>query len=1108
MKKLLSVLFLLSFTLAAVYAQNIQIKGTVVSGTDNEPLPGVNVVVKGNTSTGTITDFNGTFTLSAPADAILSISYIGFKSQEIAVKGHKDIKIVLQEDSETLDEVVVVGYGVQKKSVVTASIAKVSADDLASTAPVRMDNALKGLASGVTVTSSSGQPGAAAQIRVRGVGTIRTENGAADPLYIVDGMPLEGGLDYLNPNDIASIEVLKDAASGAVYGARAANGVILVTTKTGKIGKTKVTYDFSYGWQSAWKKRDVLNASEYALMINEGAINAGIAPKFSDPYSYGQGTNWQDEVFNNNAPMMNHQVSVSGASEKVNYLFSLGFYTQDGIVGGNFDRSNYERLTLRSNTQYTLFDESKERNWLNSVSGASEKVNYLFSLGFYTQDGIVGGNFDRSNYERLTLRSNTQYTLFDESKERNWLNSLKVTSNLSYARIKSTNFDDNSTWGTPLGSVLALSPILNVYDETEEAIKAQFDKYGTTAEYTPVYDPRNGKLFSIPGEFGEMSNPIAKLSLPGDKHWSHKFVANFSAELQLWDNLKFKTSYGADLSFWGYDGYRPLYYLRSGESSTQSSAYSRKEDGTVWQLENVLMYDKSIDKHSFSVLLGQSAKKSSGSYLYGSRNNITNYSRPYIDASTGLAANADRDAAGAPSVDATLASIFARASYNYDERYMLQVTVRRDGSSRFGPNNHYAVFPSFSLGWNLTNEKFMNKRPNWLTTTKIRLSWGKNGNENIGNFKYTVLTSPGNNAIFGSSENVINGVKASGLANPDLKWEESEQLDFGLDFGFFNNALTFTADYYKKKTNGMLMEMNIPFYVGEAKPIGNVGKMENSGIELEAAYKFRVSDWNFRVSANASYLKNKLIEYGNESGWENLDSFQGTGDISRAENGKPFPFFYGYKTAGIFQNTDEVKAYKNDKGELLQPTAVPGDVRFVDVDGNGIIDANDRTDIGKGMPDWTFGFNLGVSWKNFDLNMMWQGTAGNDIYDATRRTDIATSNLPSWMLNRWTGEGTSNRIPRFVQGDNVNWQSSDLYVYDGSYLRLKNIQLGYTLPAALTQKVFISSLRFYVAAENLFTFTKYHGFDPEISSGGTSLGIDYGVYPQARVWTIGASLSF
>lgn len=322
MKKLLSVLFLLSFTLASVYAQDIQVKGTVISGADNEPLPGVNVVVKGNATTGTITGIDGEFALSVPSDAILSISYIGFKSLEIPVNGKRELKIVLQEDSEALDEVVVIGYGTQKKSVVTASIARVSSEDLANTAPVRMDNALKGLAAGVTVTSSSGQPGAAAQIRVRGVGTIRTENGAADPLYIVDGMPIEGGLDYLNPSDIASIEVLKDAASGAVYGARAANGVILVTTKSGKIGKTKVTYDFSYGWQSAWKNRDVLNATEYALMMNEGAINAGIAPKYNDPYSYGMGTDWQNEVFNDNAPVMNHQVSVSGASDKVNYLFS------------------------------------------------------------------------------------------------------------------------------------------------------------------------------------------------------------------------------------------------------------------------------------------------------------------------------------------------------------------------------------------------------------------------------------------------------------------------------------------------------------------------------------------------------------------------------------------------------------------------------------------------------------------------------------------------------------------------------------------------------------------------------------------------------------------
>lgn len=1037
-------LFLL-MSLSAM-AQQLNVSGNVKDAT-GEFIIGASVLVKG-TTVGTITDIDGNFFINGvEKGSVIDISYIGYVTQSITVNDETPINIVLKEDSETLEEVVVVGYGVQKKSVVTASIAKVSSDDLSAAAPVRMDNALKGLAAGVTVTSSSGQPGAAAQIRVRGIGTINN----SDPLYIVDGMPIEGGLDYLNPNDIASIEVLKDAASGAVYGARAANGVILVTTKTGKVGATKVNYDFSYGWQSAWKKRDVLNASEYAMMMNEGYLNAGMAPKYNDPYSYGVGTDWQDLVFNDNAPVMNHQLSVSGANEKVSYLFSAGYYTQDGIVGGNFDRSNYERLTLRSNTIYTLFDEKENRNWLNS---------------------------------------------------------LKVTSNLSYARVESTSIDANSTWGSPLGSALALSPILTPYDEGDAA-QAQLDKYANTEGYVPMYDPHNGKLYSIPGsEYGEMTNPLTNLSLPGTVGWSHKFVANFSAELQIWDNLKFKSSYGADLSFWGNDGYTPKYYLRNGGFSTRSTAFSSKYDGLVWQLENVLMYDKTLDKHSFSVILGQSAKKTTGSYLWGSRNNINNYDRPYIDASNGLAENGDRDSAGAPTETSTLASLFARASYNYDERYMLQVTVRRDGSSRFGSNNHYAVFPSFSLGWNLTNEQFMQKRPDWLTSTKVRLSWGKNGNENIGNFRYTVLTSIGNNAIFGASESVINGVKASGLANPDLRWEESEQVDFGLDFGFFNNALTFTADYYKKTTNGMLMTMNIPSYVGETKPIGNVGKMENSGLEMEVSYKFNVADWNFRVAGNATYLKNKLIEYGNDSGWANLDSFQGAGTISRAQNGMPFPYFYGYKTDGIFQNYDEIKSYTNANGELIQPNAVPGDVRFVDVDGNGIINEDDRTCIGKGMPDWTFGLNFNASWKNFDFSMMWQGTAGNDIFDATRRTDISASNLPSWMLERWTGEGTSNRVPRFVVGDNINWQSSDLYVYDGSYIRLKNIQLGYTLPKSITSKAFISSLRVYVAAENLLTFTKYHGFDPEISSGGTSLGIDYGVYPQARVFTVGANLSF
>lgn len=392
-------------------AQKIDCSGTIVD-TNGEPIIGASVFLKGETK-GAVSDLNGVFKLQqVPEGSMITVSYIGYKTVE--TKAEADMRIVMHEDNELLSEVVVVGYGVQKKSVVTASIAKVSADDLAATAPVRMDNALKGLAAGVTVTSSSGQPGAAAQIRVRGIGTINN----SDPLYIVDGMPITGGLDYLNPSDIESIEVLKDAASGAIYGARAANGVILVTTKSGKIGKTRVNYNFSYGWQNPWRKRDVLNATDYAIMMNEGRINSGQAPLYSDPYSYGEGTDWQEELFNDNAPVSNHELTVSGASEKLNYYLSLGYYTQEGIIGGDYDRSNYNRLTLRSNTKYTLFDESKTRNWLNK---------------------------------------------------------LDITVNLSYARVKSKSIDANSQWGSPLGSALAMSPILTP-TLTGEAADAQNDK--------------------------------------------------------------------------------------------------------------------------------------------------------------------------------------------------------------------------------------------------------------------------------------------------------------------------------------------------------------------------------------------------------------------------------------------------------------------------------------------------------------------------------------------------------------------------------------------------------------------------------------------------------
>lgn len=488
----------------SLYAQNHRFTGTVVD-TNGEPIIGATIKVKGSKENA-ITDIDGNFSIAANPGQTLVINYIGFSQLETKVANN--MKLTLSEDRQTLNDIVVVGYGVQKKSVVTASIAKVSADDLAGTAPVRVDNALKGLASGVTVTSASGQPGAASQVRIRGIGTINDSN----PLYIVDGMPIEGGIDYLNPSDIESIEVLKDAASGAIYGTRAANGVILVTTKGGEKGKVRVNYNFSYGWQNPWKHRDVLNATEYAVMMNEGLVNAGQAPIYDDPYSFGKGTDWQDEVFNDNAGVMSHEVNMSGASDRVNYYLSLGYFHQDGIVGGNYDRSNYSRLTMRSNTTYTVFDAQKERSLFNKLS---------------------------------------------------------VGINLSYARVSNKSIDANSQWGSPLGSALYLSPILTPTVSGAEA-DAQASLYGS--QYM-LYD-KQGRMFTIPGSsYQEMNNPLAMLSLPGDNNWSHKFVANFSGDLNIGYGLKYRISYGADLSFWGADGYTPLYYLSGNNRATITNAH-------------------------------------------------------------------------------------------------------------------------------------------------------------------------------------------------------------------------------------------------------------------------------------------------------------------------------------------------------------------------------------------------------------------------------------------------------------------------------------------------------------------------------------------------------
>ena len=1065
----------MALSCANAFAQ--QVTGTVKDAA-GEPVIGAAVVVEGTTN-GTTVDLDGNFVLNAvPSDAVLVVSSIGYKTAHVPVGGGS-LNIILEEDSTMLEETVVVGYGVQKKSVVTAAISSITSEDLKSQSQTRVDNLLQGMTSGVVVTTPSGAPDAAGQVRVRGVGSI---NGS-DPLYIIDGFAVSGGIDYLNPNDIERIEVLKDAASGAVYGARAANGVILVTTKQGQKGKTKVNYDFSYGWQNPWRKPSVLNATEYAIMMNEGYINSGSAPVYDNPYEFGEGTDWVGLIFNNNAPVMKHDLNISGGSDKLTYSTSFGYLSREGTIGGNYGRSNYDRFTVRQT--------------LNSV-------------------------------------------LFDNTADRSWLNKMTFNTNVSYAHINSTGISNNSEFGSPLGSALGMSPLLDVYatPEEEEAYKTMYPE-----GYAHIVRDATGRAYTVVdgNVYNEQTHPLASLSLPGTKYDTDKFIVNGAAEINIWDNLKFRSSVGIDLAFWGNHGYTKQYFLssKSYNYNTVASETTYDKDGNAtttekinyaesaqqemnralrWQVENVISYDKTFGKHSVAAVLGQTAIRSTSSNVGA---NARGLMYPYdewkisVNNTTGQQADGNRNGWGSwNSIAYSLLSYFGRVSYNYDERYMAEATMRADASSNFGPSNKWGYFPSVSLGWNMKNEEFLKDVP-WLSALKLRGSWGINGNDNIGSFRYAVYMSTGNNYTFGSgangSETISIGAKPNGLANPNAKWEQSIQTDLGVDVGFLGNRVTFTADWYDKRTSGMLMSMQVPGYAGDSAPIGNVGTMSNSGVELDLSYRDNYGDFSWNISANATYTKNVLTELGDDA-TSLYGSSHKIGQLTRGIVGLPFPYFYGHKSDGIFQNAEEVAAHVNKEGNLLQPNAQPGDVRFLDVDGDGDIDDDDRTYIGKGTPDWSFGLNVGFEWKGIDFNMLLQGVVGNQAFNVTRRTALYFINLPKTILNRWTGEGTSNSQPRFMfDSPNNNYRSSDLWVEDASFLRARNVQLGYTLPQKWTQKVAVQRFRVYVQAENLFTLTKYSGCDPEVTGGNgfsSDLGVDRGVYPQSRTFSVGVNLNF
>ncbi len=1048
------------FMSMSTFAQFSGILGTVIDE-NGDPVIGATVVEKAQPQNATITNIDGQFALKVSDGATIVVSYVGYQTQE--AKAKNEMTITLKEDAQVLNDVVVIGYGVQKKSVVTAAISKVTGDDLNLTRPSRIEDALKGKVSGVQITQASGQPGAPSKFTIRGSGSVNN----SDPLYIVDGMAVEGGISYLNPVDIASVEILKDAASAAIYGARAANGVILVTTKSGSSGKTTINYDFSYGWQNPWKKKAVLNAQEYMTIMNEAQVNDGNVPRYSanDIASFqGTGTDWQDEVFNYDAPVIQHQVSVSGGNDKMNYFLSLGYFDQEGIVGGNYDRSNYNRWSLRSNSTYTVF----------------------------------------------------------EANNRTFLNKLKVGVNIGYSRSKSSGISTNTEYGSILGSALTFSPLQPVYLSEEEGKVLLAEQ--------PNAITKDGRVFSLPPTgFQELTNPVATLNQPSHGYNNDdKFVASFYAELDVLPGLKFKSSYGADLAFWGYDGYGMKEFRGTMAHTDQSWVSSSMNRGFRWQVENVLTYQNTFaDKHNLTVVLGQSANRYQYRYLSGNDYQLLDTDPLKANIDYAIADRSEeRVSGGTGGYDKTsLASYFGRLDYNFDERYMVQFTLRRDGSSVFGTNNKWATFPAVSLGWNVLNEPYLqNAKPAWFDVMKIRASWGQNGNASIGNFLYMSLMDGGENYYFGGSYNpvsqanegtMIYGSSPGRVANPDVKWETSEQIDLGIDLRFFNSRLSFSFDYFKKKTKDMLAYMPVPTYIGQSSPMGNLGKMENWGYEFEFGWKDHVKDFNYYINGNVSILKNKMIDLGNESGETDYEGAGagGVGTYVHAKNGDVWPYFYGLKTDGIFQNWDQVNSYKNANGGLIQPNAQPGDVRFVDLDGDGSINSGDRTKIGKGAPDVTFGLTLGADWKGFDFNASFQGTLGNDVFDFAQRGDVPAMNRPSWIMDRWHGEGTSNKIPRMTAANpNGNWQSSDLFIKNGSYMRLKNIQLGYTLPLNITRIASIQRLRLYVSAENLLTFTGYDGFDPELGGGdgasATAMGVDKGIYPQSRTIYIGANVTF
>jgi len=1053
-KHLLLVLIILLFT-GKMMAQNITgISGTVVDA-QNEPIPGVSVIVKG-TSGGTATDAQGKFDLNV-ADAstkTLVFVFLGYKTQEQVIGRKNNFLVVMEEDTKQLEDVVVVGYGVQKKSLVTGAISQVTAQTIENKQINRFDAALQGLTSGVSVSQESGAPNANSTIRIRGITSINN----SDPLYVIDGVVMNGGIEYLNPNDIATIEVLKDAASGAIYGTRAANGVVIVTTKKGNLNSPmRVSYNMQIGMQGPAKKLDLANATQYANLRNISLINDGKLPAFDSPTIFGTGTNWQDQIFSNDALYQNHSISVSGGNDKATYYTSLGYIGQQGIVAPKVAYSNSLSLT----------------------------INTSYKIGKY-----------------VTVGENLSYTY----------------------RKNNTSVNTNSEFGGPLSSAINLDPITPVY--VDNATGAAYPKYALQSP--------DGRYYAISQYVGqEMSNPVADITrYKGNYWWSDNLVGNGYINVNPIKGLNLRSQINVKKGFWGQESFTPLFYLGTMVSNTnQTTQWREMHQNLTWNWDNTISYDFKAGLHSVGLMAGMSAlNQPYGSYIgvnfigepaTSSDNASFNYSLP----------QEQRLGSATDDQPYKLVSYFGRVNYNYDERYLVSGIIRRDGSTKFGSNNRYATFPSAQVGWVVTRESFF-PEDTFLDNLKIRLGYGTVGNDmSLDNFQYVSTVAGGGrlNAVFGPGS-VATGYGPTAPANPNLKWEQTSSFDAGFDAMLFN-GFSLTFDYYNKKTTGMLMQVQMPGFSGYvAQPWSNIGDMRNRGAELEAGFKKNIGrDFQVNLRGNISYNTNEITYLGD--GKDYLDggpTFQvATYSPMRMAVGHSVGAFYGFKELGTFKSQAEIDSYgytdANGNFQKYQPDAKPGDFKWwknpnnPDDNGQGTIGQGDRTFLGDAVPHWLYGFNFNFAWKSWDLLAFGQGVWGNQIFQGYRRLDIAAANYPIDALNTWTPLNPDSNYPRLSESDaNHNFGNpSNFYLQDGAYFRLKTLQLGYTLPKVWMHKIGFERLRVFASVSNLFTITKYTGYDPEVgghlgagASGQNNgnYGIDYGVYPQARTFIFGLNV--